>query len=99
VTGLPLLRRHNDSIWVIIDRLTKSVHFLLVHTSYITDDYAKLYIQELFRMHGVSFSIFSNRGTKFTSQFWKAFQNGLSNQFLLGSSFHPQTDTQAERSI
>ena len=67
VIGLPPSRRHHDSIWVVVDRLTKSTHFLLVHTSYTAEDYARLYIQELVRLHGVPFSITSDRGTQLTS--------------------------------
>ncbi|KAM3202495.1 hypothetical protein P3L10_030119 [Capsicum annuum] len=67
VIGLPSSRRHHDSIWVMVDRLTKSSHFLPVHTSYTAEDYAKLYIQELVRLHGVPLSIISDRGTQFTS--------------------------------
>ena len=44
VTGLPHLHRHHDSIWVIVDRLTKSEHFLPVYMSYTAEDYAKLYV-------------------------------------------------------
>ena len=99
VIGLPPSRRHHDSIWVVVDRLTKSAHFLPVHTSYTAEDYARLYIRELVRLHGVPLSIISDRGTQFTSQFWKAFQKGLGTQVLLSSAFHPQTDGQAERTI
>ena len=96
VTGLSPSRRHHDSIWVVVDRLTKSSHFLPVHTTYTIEDYAILYIQELVRLLGVPLSIISDRGTQFTSQFWNAFQKGLGTQVLLSSAFHPQTDGQAE---
>ena len=99
VIGLPPFRRHHDSIWVMVDRLTKSSYFLPVYTSYTTEDYARLYIRELVRLHEVPLSIISNRGTQFTFQFWKAFQKGLGTQVLSSSAFHPQTDGQAERTI
>ena len=99
MNGLPSSRRHHDSIWVIVDKLTKSANFLPVHTSYTTEDYARLYIQELVRLHGVPLSIISDRGTQFTSSFWRAFQKGLGNQVYLSSAFHPQIDGQAERTI
>ncbi|PHT36504.1 hypothetical protein CQW23_24204 [Capsicum baccatum] len=99
VIGLLPSRRHYDSIWVVLDRLTKSAHFLLVHTSYTAEDYARLYIRELVRLHRVPLSIISDRGTQFTSQFWKAFQKGLGTQVLLSSAFHPQTNGQAEQTI
>ncbi|MDV3185288.1 MAG: hypothetical protein Q8842_02985 [Candidatus Phytoplasma australasiaticum] len=69
VTGLPYSRYQHDSIWVVVDSLTKSAHFLPVHTSYTAEDYAKLYIRELVRLHGVPLYIISDRGTQFTSQF------------------------------
>ena len=67
VMGLPLTRHQHDSVWVIIDRMTKSSHFFPVHTS--ADDYAKLYIKELVKLHSVMLSIISDRGTQFTSYF------------------------------
>ena len=70
-----------------------------VHTSYTAEDYARLYIRELVTLHRIPLSIISDRGTQFTSQFWKAFQKGLSTQVLLSSTFHPQTDGQDERTI
>ena len=68
VIGLPPSQCHHDSIWVVVDRLTKSSHFLPVHTSYTAEDYARLYIRELVRLHGVPLSIISDRGTQFTSE-------------------------------
>ena len=99
VTGLPRTHHQHDSVWVIIDRMTKSAYFLPVRTSYSTEDYAKLYIRELVRLHGVPLSIISDRGTQFTSHFWKAFQKGLGIQVHLSTAFHPQTDGQAKRTI
>ena len=99
VMGLPRTRHQHDSVWVIIDRMTKSAHFLPVRTSYSTEDYAKLYIRELVRLHGVPLSIISDRGTQFTSHFWKAFQKGLGTQVHLSTAFHPQKDGQVERTI
>lgn len=62
VTGLPHTHRHHDSIWVNMDRMTKSAYFLLEHTSYLAKDYSKLYIRELVSLHGVPLSIISDRG-------------------------------------
>ena len=99
VTSLPRTRHQHNSIWVIINRMTKLSYFLLVHTSYSTEDYAKLYIKELIRLHDIPLSIISDRGIQFTSYFWKAFQKGLGTQVHLSTAFHPQTDGQAERTI
>ncbi|KAF3655942.1 hypothetical protein FXO38_14448 [Capsicum annuum] len=75
--------QHN-SIWIIADRLTKSVP---VHISYIAEDYAKLFIRELVRLNKISLSIISDRGTQSTSQFWKAFQKGLGFTYEGGERF------------
>jgi len=69
ITGLPRTHRQFDSIWVIVDQMTKSVHFLPINTSFSSEDYSKLYIREILRLHGVPLSIISDRGTQFTSQF------------------------------
>jgi len=99
ITGLPRTPRRFDSIWVIIDRLTKSAHFLPVRMTYSAEDYARLYIQEIVRLHGVPLSIISDRGAQFTTHFWRSFQKGLGTQVNLSTAFHPQTDGQAERTI
>ncbi|XP_075108941.1 uncharacterized protein LOC142180770 [Nicotiana tabacum] len=72
IKGLPNSRRKFNSIWVIVDRLTKSAHFLPVRTTYSAEDYASLYIKEIVRLHGVPFSIISDRGAQFTANFWRS---------------------------
>ncbi|XP_075074809.1 uncharacterized protein LOC107770622 [Nicotiana tabacum] len=72
IKGLPNSRRKFNSIWVIVDRLTKSAHFLPVKTTYSAEDYASLYIKEIVRLHGVPFSIISDRGVQFTTNFWRS---------------------------
>ena len=69
VTGLPRSFRKFDSIWVIVDRLTKSAHFLPVRSDYTVEEYAKLYLKEIVRLHGVPTSIISDRGAQFTAKF------------------------------
>ncbi|XP_019234434.1 PREDICTED: transcription factor PCF7-like [Nicotiana attenuata] len=92
IMGLPRPHRKFDSIWVIVDRLTKSAHFLPVRSTYTVEDYAKLYIKEIVRLHGVPVSIISDRGAQFTAHFWRSFQKGLGTQVNLNTTFHPQTD-------
>ena len=89
ITMLPRTRRQHDSIWVIVDRMTKSSRFLAVKTTYLVEDYAKVYINEIVRFHGVPLSIISDRGPQFTSHFWKSFQKGLGTQVNLSTTFHP----------
>jgi len=83
IIGLPQSRRQHDSIWVILDRMTKAAHFLPVKTTFLAEDYAKLYIQEVVRLHKVSVSIISDRGAQFTTQFWKLIQKGLGSKVNL----------------
>ncbi|WMV45381.1 hypothetical protein MTR67_038766 [Solanum verrucosum] len=74
-------------------------HFLPVKVSYSAEYYTKLYINEIVNLHGAPLSIISDRGAQFTSYFWKSFQSGLGTQVKLSTTFHPQTDGQAERTI
>ena len=99
ITGLPRTCRQHDSIWVIVGRMTKSSCFLAIKTTYLTEDYAKLYLTKIVRLNGVSLSIISDRGPQFTSHFWKSFQKGLGIKVNLTTTFRPQTDGQAERTI
>ena len=69
ILGLPRTSRQHDSIWVIVDRMTKSSGFLVVKTTDSTEDYTKLYINEIVRLHGIPLSIISDRGPQFTSHF------------------------------
>ena len=99
VTGLPTVRGRYDSIWVIVDRLTKSAHFIPVWTKYTTEKLAEVYIREIVRLHGVPESIVSDRDPKFTPRFWKSLQEHLGTKLLFSTAFHPQTDGQSERVI
>ena len=69
VVGLPLIGRRHDSVLVIVDRLTKSAHFLPVRTDYSLDKLAKLYIKEIVRLHGIPVSNIPDRDPRFTSRF------------------------------
>ena len=72
VSGLPRTKNNYDSIWVIVDRLTKSAHFIPVLTTYSIDRLEELYMQNVVRLHGVLLSIISDRDGCFTSKFWKS---------------------------
>ncbi|GMJ04800.1 hypothetical protein HRI_004149200 [Hibiscus trionum] len=99
VTGLPLTPSKKDSVWVIVDRLTKSAHFIPVRVTYSLEKLAKIYISEIVRLHGVPLSIISDRDPRFTSRFWLALHNALGTRLNFSTSFHPQTDGQSERVI
>ena len=99
VTGLPRTQRQHDSIWVIVDRLTKSAHFLPVNVEDSLEKLAQLYVDEIVRLHGVSVSIVSDRDPRFTSRFWPSLQAALGTRLHFSTTFHPQTDGQSKRTI
>ena len=70
VVWLPLTRRKHDSLWVVVNRLTKSAHFLPVRTDYSLDKLAELYIKEIVQLHGISIFVISDRDPRFTLRFW-----------------------------
>lgn len=97
ITGLPKTKKKNDSIWVIVDRLTKLAHFLPLKTTHNGAKLAEIYIEEIMRLQGVPSSIISDRDPKFTSHFWRALHEALGTELRLSSAYHPQTDGQTER--
>ena len=99
VVGLPRTRRKHDAIWVIVDRLTKSAHFLPIRISQPLESLADLYIREIVRLHGVPTSIISDRDPRFTSRLWGQLQSALGTKLKFSIAFHPQTDGQSERTI
>ena len=99
VVGLPQTLRGLNVIWVIVDRLTKSAHFLPIKTTYTLDQLAQLYIDEIVRLHGVPVSIVSDRDPRFTSMFWKSLHGALGKKLKFSTAFHPQTNGQSERTI
>ncbi|WVZ63700.1 LOW QUALITY PROTEIN: hypothetical protein U9M48_013313, partial [Paspalum notatum var. saurae] len=86
-----------DSIWVIIDRFTKSAHFIPVKTIYHAKTYAELYIARIVSLHGVPLTITSDRGSLFVSRFWEQLQHALGTKLIRSSAYHPQTSGQVER--
>ncbi|KAG8480932.1 hypothetical protein CXB51_025599 [Gossypium anomalum] len=99
VSGLPLSASKKDAIWVVVDRLTKSTHFIPVRTDYSLDKLAELYVSQIVRLHEVPISIVSDRDPRFTSRFWKKLQEALGSKLHFTTAFHPQTDGQSERII
>ena len=97
ITGLPRTSSGFDSIWVIVDRLTKSAHFIPVKTTYSGEKLAELYMARIICAHGVPKRIVSDRGTQFTSRFWKKIHEVLGTQLDFSTAYHPQTDGQTER--
>jgi transposase InsO family protein len=97
VVGLPRTQSGYDSIWVIVDLLTKVAYFIPVKTTYSRMQLAKLYMSRIVYLHGVLKKIVSDRGTQFTSKFWKRLHKTLDTQLRFSSTYHPQTDGQTER--
>jgi hypothetical protein len=97
IMGLPNTSRHHDSIWVIVDRLTKTAHFLPVHTTHRSEKYAEIYIDQIVRLHGIPRTIVSDRGAPFVARFWEQLQESLGTHVIRSSAYHPQTDGQTER--
>jgi hypothetical protein len=83
VVGLPKTHKGHDSIWVIVDRLTKVTHFLPVQTTYGGEKLAKLYIENIVKLHGVPSRIVLDRGTQFTSRFWKSLYKAMGTKLDL----------------
>ena len=99
VTGFLKSQWRNTAIWVIIDRLTKSAHFITVRITYGSDKLAQIYVQEIIRLHGVPVMFTPARGSKFTYRFWISLQRWLGTRLDFSTAFHPQTGGQSERTI
>nr|AAL77161.1 Putative polyprotein [Oryza sativa Japonica Group] len=97
ITGLPRTSSGHDSIWVVVDRLTKVAHFIPVHTTYTGKRLVELYLARIMCLHGVPKKIVSDRGSQFTSKFWQKLQEELGTRLNFSTAYHPQTDGQTER--
>jgi hypothetical protein len=97
ITGLPKTKSGYDSIWVVVDHLTKVAHFVPVKTTYTSAKLAKIYMNKIVCLYGVPKSIVSDRGTQFTSHFWRQLHETLGTRLEFSTAFHPQTDGQTER--
>ena len=97
IVGLPPMSKGYDSIWVIVDHLTKSAHFIPVKTGYKSHQYAELYIARIVSLHGIPRTIISDRGPQFVARLWEQLHASLGTQLIRSSSYHPQTDGQTER--
>ncbi|GJU85144.1 putative reverse transcriptase domain-containing protein, partial [Tanacetum coccineum] len=112
VTKFPRTSSGHDTIWVIVDRLTKSAHFLPMREDYKMERLARLYLNEIvarhgvptwcqffFARHGVPISIISDHDSRFTSRFWQSMQEALWTRLDMSMTYHLQTDGQSERTI
>src|SRR6185503_1580477 len=97
IVGLPNTSQRHDSIWVIVDRLKKSAHFILVHTTYTAKKYSEIYLDRIVCLHGLPKTIISDRLAKFIARFWEQLQESLGTKLIRSSAYHPQTDGKTKR--
>jgi IS30 family transposase len=97
IVGLPRSQAGYDSIWVIVDHLTKVAHFIPVKTTYSGAKLAELYMSRIVCLHGVPKKIVSDRGFQFTSKFWEKLHESKDTELNFSSTYHPQTNGQTER--
>ena len=89
VTHLPQTPQRHDWVWVIVDRLTKSTHFLSVWMTFTLEEFCRLYVCEIVQLHGVPVSIESDWDPRFTALFWKSFQKAIGTWLIMSTAFHP----------
>ncbi|GJT89829.1 putative reverse transcriptase domain-containing protein [Tanacetum coccineum] len=99
ITKIPKTSSGYDTIWVMVDRLTKSAHFLPIGKNDSMDKLARLYLKEVVTRHGIPVSIICDSDCRFTLNFWRAFQKALGTRLDMSTAYHPQTDRQSERTI
>ncbi|GJW52045.1 putative reverse transcriptase domain-containing protein [Tanacetum coccineum] len=99
VSGLSRTPSGYDTIWVIVDRLTKSTHFLPIKKTNSMEKLTRLYLKEIVCKHGVHVLIISDRDSHFTSRFWRSLQEALGTNLDMSTAYHPQMDGQSERTI
>jgi transposase InsO family protein len=97
IVRLPRTQARYDSIWVIVDRLTKVAHFIPVKTTYSCAKLVELYMSRIVCLHGVPKRTVLDIGSQFTSKFWEKLHKYMDTKLNFSSAYHPQTDGQTER--
>jgi transposase InsO family protein len=97
IVGLPRTQAGYDSIWVIVDHLTKVAHFIPIKTTYSGAKIVELYMSKIMCLLGVPKKIVSDRGSQFASKFWEKLHESMDTKLNFISACHPQTDGQTER--
>lgn len=92
VTKLPRTSRGHESIWIMVDRLTKSAQFIPIKEKFSVNRLVDVCIKEVVKFHGVLVSIVSDRDSLFTSHFWQSFQKHMGSKILMSTPYHPRTD-------
>ncbi|GJW79917.1 putative reverse transcriptase domain-containing protein [Tanacetum coccineum] len=99
VTKLPKSSQGHDTIWVIVDRLTKSAIFIPMRENDPMEKLARMYLKEVVTRHGIPVSIICDRDPRFSSNFWRSLQKALGTNLDMSTAYHPETDGQSERTI
>ncbi|GKE56871.1 putative reverse transcriptase domain-containing protein [Tanacetum coccineum] len=99
ITKLPRSSLGFDTVWVIVDRLTKSAHFFPIRENDPLDKLTRMYLNKIVARHGIPASIICDRDRRFTSNFWRSFQKALGTDISIITAYHPETDGQSERTI
>ncbi|GJR53374.1 putative reverse transcriptase domain-containing protein [Tanacetum coccineum] len=99
ITKLPKSSQGYDTIWVIVDRLTKSAIFVPMRETDPMEKLARMYLKEVVTRHGIPVSIIYDRDPRFASNFWRSLQKALGTNLDMSTAYHPQTDGQSERTI
>ena len=89
---LPKIKKKIDSIFVVVDKLSKTAHFILVKSTYKVVHIASIFLKEIFRLHRIPKVIILDRDTKFTENFWRSLFSGLETLLNFSTAYHPQTD-------
>ena len=97
ITGFSMTWRQHDSIKVVVDKLTKETHFIPVNPMHKTNDIAKIFMRDIFKLHGLPKEIVSDRDVKFTSNFWKGLFANLGTKLNFRTAYHPHIDGQTEK--
>eukprot|EP00253_Pinus_taeda_P033198 PITA_33198 len=97
INGLPKRKRNNDSIMVVVDKLSKAAHFIPVQSTYKAAQIAHIFMQNVLKLHGLPKTIISYCDVKFTSAFWRMLFAELGTQLNFSTTYHPQTDGQMGR--
>ena len=97
IVELPEKTKRHNSILVVVDKITKSDHFIPVWDTYKTSEIAQVFIKEVVRIHGFPKKIISDRASIFIGRFWTSFQGALQTQLNFSTTYHPETDGQTKR--
>ena len=97
IIGLPKSTKKNDAIMVVVDKQSKSSHFIHVKLTCKATDISNIFMKDIFRLHGMPREIIYDRYIKFTSSFWKSVMVGFETKLSFNMAYHPQTDGQTER--